>query len=139
MPEDEGFLRGPTVSDSAPRTLVNIDVQGRFVALPGRPEVAAVELVIIDAQSRERAREVAAARVTALGMFLVDHIDLVREATDALRSGEEARAREIYRKVYDQFDPDQDRSPLLEDLGRKRPSFQGGARGLRAAPHRSTS
>jgi hypothetical protein len=110
---DDGFLRGPAVEDSAVRTLVNINMTGEFIRLPGRPEAAALAMVVIESERLERAREAITARSTALGMLLVDNIDLLRDATDAIKAGDEDAVREIYREMLDRFDPDRARDPLL--------------------------
>lgn len=113
---DEGLLRGPTVPDHVVRTLVNIDMGGKFTPLQGRPAEAALGLMLIEPDRRESAREVAEARRVSIGMLLVDKIDLVKEASDAIKAGENAKAQEVYRRLYKQFDPDHVRDPLLAPL-----------------------
>lgn len=112
----EALLRGPTVPDNVVRTLVNTEMGGRFIPLQGRPVEAAMGLMLIDPDRRESAREAAEARRTAIGMLLVDNIDLVRQASDAIKAGENNKAQKVYRRLYSQFDPDHARDPLLEPL-----------------------
>ena len=82
----DDLLRGPTVPDHVMQTLVNIDMVGKFIPLQGRPEEAALGLVLIDQDHREGAHEVAQARRLAIGMLLVDNIDTVKDASDAIRA-----------------------------------------------------
>jgi hypothetical protein len=110
------LLRGPTVPEPRVRTLVNVDAAGNLVRLQERPEEAALGLLVLEPERREQAREKASARRLALGMLLVENIDLVRDATDARAAGENETARAVYRKIYDQFDPDHARDPLLDDF-----------------------
>ncbi len=113
---DDDLLRGPTVADDATRTLINVDMGGNFVRVQGRPEEAALGLVIVDPDRREQAQAAAASRGTSIGMMLIDNIDLVKEASDAVRAGENRTVQRIYREIYSRFDPDQIRDPLLADF-----------------------
>ena len=113
---DEALLRGPTVPDNVVRTLVNTEMGGKFIPLQGRPVEAALGLMLIDPDRRESAREAGEARRTAIGMLLVDNIDLVRQASDATRAGENKKAQAAYRKLHAQFNPDHVRDPLLDAL-----------------------
>jgi len=110
----DDLLRGPTVPDDLVQTLVNIDMAGKFIPLQVRPEEAALGLVLIDQEHREGAHEVAQARRLAIGMLLVDNIDVVKEASDAIRAGEKDKAQAVYRQLHDQFNPDHVRDPLLD-------------------------
>ncbi len=111
---DHDLLRGPTVPDNVVQTLVNIDMGGKFIPLQGRPEEAALELVFIDPERQEGAHEVAQARRIATGMLLVDNIDVVKEASDAIRAGENDKAQAVYRQLHDRFNPNHLRDPLLD-------------------------
>ena len=113
---DEALLRGPTVPDHVVRTLVNIDMGGKFTPLQGRPTEAALGLMLIEPDRRASAREVAEARSLSIGMLLVDNIDLVKEASDATKAGDNAKTQKVYRRLYKQFDPDHVRDPLLAPL-----------------------
>lgn len=110
----DDLLRGPTVPDNVVQTLVNIDMGGKFIPLQGRPEEAALQLVFIDPEHQEGAHEVAQARRIATGMLLVDNIDVVKEASDAIRAGKKDKAQAVYRQLHDQFNPDHVRDPLLD-------------------------
>ena len=113
---DEALLRGPTVPNNVVQTLVNTDMGGKFIPLQGRPEEAALGLMLIDPDRRESAREAAEAHRIAMGMLLVDNIDLVKEASDAIKAGENAKAQEVYRRLFSQFDPNHARDPLIAPL-----------------------
>ena len=93
--EEDPLLSGPKVQRSEKRTLVNTDARGRLLGLEQRPEVAALGLLILEPEHRQAARQIVADRQTRLGMFLVDHIDVIREITDAMRTGKPDRAGEF--------------------------------------------
>lgn len=110
------ILRGPTVAVEEARSLVQRDAMGRFVPIADRPEEIAITVVPIDINRRHLARDVIATRRTALGMHLVEHVDILKEATDAMLAGENERAQKLYRDIYEKFEPEQGRDPLLEPL-----------------------
>lgn len=111
-------LRGPRVPDREVRTLVRYTMEGGFQRIEGRPEVAAVALLDLDAPTRERAAAVGTDRGIALGLALVDHIDTVKEITDAIGAGERERATELLRGVWRELDGEPPaRDPLLKPLG----------------------
>jgi len=113
---DPDLLRGPTVPQAVVQSLVNVDAAGNFVPLPVRPEEAAIEMATLDPMHRDEAQAAIAARRTVVGMLLVENIDLVKEGTDAIMSGDRERAQAIYRDLYVQFDPTLARDPLLRDF-----------------------
>ena len=113
---DEALLRGPTVPDNVVKTLVNTEMGGKFIPLRGRPAEAALGLMLIDPDRRESAREAGEAHRLAMGMLLVENIDLVKDASDAIKAGENATANKVYRLLYIRFDPEQARDPLLVPL-----------------------
>lgn len=115
-PADQPVLRGPKVEDQAARTLLRSDMQGRFLKVDGRPEEAAVAQIPMDPGRREQARALIADRASALMTYLVDNIDLIKETTDATKSGDTAAAQRIARDLYDRFDPAHSRDPLLAPL-----------------------
>jgi hypothetical protein len=115
-PALDDLLRGPTVPDTTTRTLVITDANGSFVPLQERPEEVALERALVDPDRRHRAREAIAARATALGLMLVEKIDRVKEATDAIRSEDRDTAQAIYRELHAHFDADRMRDPLMDDF-----------------------
>jgi len=115
-PADQPVLRGPKVEDQAARTLLRSDMQGRFLKVDGRPEEAAVAQIPMDPGRREQARALIADRASALMTYLVDNIDLIKETTDATKSGDTPAAQRIARDLYDRFDPAHSRDPLLAPL-----------------------
>lgn len=115
-PNAPGLLRGPTVPEKVVRSLVTIDAAGNFIPLPMRPEEAAIEMAALDPVRRDEAQAVITARRTAVGMLLVENIDLVKEGTDAIMSGDDERARAIYQELHGHFDPERTRAPLLADF-----------------------
>ena len=114
-PPDDNILRGPDVED---RGLVRIDFRGRFEPVQGRPILAAIAL-LDDPQLSEAARKAADNRLVELSDFLLDEIELIRDATDAQRERDRKRARKLYHQLWDRFDPDHTRDPLLHTLESK--------------------
>ncbi len=113
---DDALLGGPKISQEARQTLVKTDARGRMMQLEQRPEVAALALLVLDPVQREQARQRIENRQTELGMLLVDHIDVIREITDAIRSGDQDTAAKLSHDLYDMYDPQHLRAPLLESL-----------------------
>lgn len=114
-PPDEP-LRGPAVSERVARTLVRFNARGEFLRVEGRPDEAALAVLPIDASRRERAQAAVTERGTALGVLLVDHIDLVKEATDAIQAGDRDRAQALSREMYALYVPDGARDPVAAVL-----------------------
>lgn len=116
QPPPEEPLRGPAVSERIARTLVRFNARGEFLRVEGRPEEAALAVLPLDALRRERAQEAVADRATALGVLLVDQIDLVREATDAIQAGDAERAQALSRDMYALYIPEGARDPVAAVL-----------------------
>ncbi len=114
-------LGGPAVNEAADRTLVNQDMQGRFQRVEGRPEVAGLAQLALDPETRSKAADVINARTLALMKHLLDNIDLIREATDATRAGDNATAQKLSMELYQRFDPDSSRDPLVAPLAKVLP------------------
>lgn len=115
-PAGEPPLRGPVVRDDLAHTLVHSDMRGKFQKIQGRSEEAALGELGIDPDRREMARGVIAERAAAVRDHLIENIDLVKESTDALKAGDNARARKLGQELYDRFDPAHVRAPLLVPL-----------------------
>lgn len=114
--DSDGALRGPGVPDRQAETLVNRTMTGRFVPLETRPEAAAVQRLGLDEETLERARLVIEDRAFAVTMHLVDHIDTIKEITDANTAGQRDRTERLFEDLWSSFDPEMSRSPLLKPL-----------------------
>lgn len=114
--QDPAPLRGPDVPDAVMHTIVRHDAMGRFLRVEGRPEEAALGQLNLDPMRRDHAREVIVDRAAAISRHLVEHIDLVKESTDAIMARNNARAQAVARQLHDLFDPKHERSPLLTPL-----------------------
>lgn len=121
-PPPDDILRGPIVSDEAPRSLVSRDMAGRFVRVEGRPEEAAVPLLVLEPGAREAAMRVFDARFEAIREHVIDQIDLLREASDAVRSGDSKRADELQREMFRRFKGADERTPLIAPLAEVLPA-----------------
>lgn len=109
-------LRGPSVPSRQAETLINRTMTGRFVPLEIRPEAAAVQKLGLDEAALERARAVIDERAFAVTMHLVDHLDTIREMTDANTEGRREEAERLYEELWSAFDEKTERSPLLGPL-----------------------
>lgn len=110
------MLAGPTVPDDVARTLVRYNAGGRFQRVEGRPEEAALMLLTLDPDTRERARAAISERETALQHLLIGNIDTVKETADAAMSGDAAGIQRLSKELYELFDPHHRRDPLLAPL-----------------------
>lgn len=112
----EPVLKGPAVPDTVAKTLVNKDARGNFRRLEGRPEEAAIVVLGLEGKARERATKLCTDRANAIGMLLAEHVDLLKEATDALTAGNNAEAQAAYAKLYEQFEASPPRDPLAAPM-----------------------
>lgn len=112
------LLSGPAVDAQA--TIVRHGMDGRLIRVEGRPEVAAVQVLVpasgLPAEVSERLRAVVAARGEAMRMLLVDELDTVRTVTDLVTAGEADAARDEMRAMWERFEPGRSYAPLLDDL-----------------------
>lgn len=109
----DAFLEGPTIAHDG-RSLVQFDVSGALVKVPGRPEMAAVALLPMDLERRDDIRLINEARRTEVALFLADQIDVIREITDAIRAGDNDAAQRLAQSLYKSMQPEHVRDPLLE-------------------------
>jgi hypothetical protein len=111
----DDVLKGPDLDSKQRPTIVHQSMSGEFQQVEGRPEIAAFAVVTDDSQLNEHARNIALDRTIKLSLLLVDEIDLMRESTDAMRDGDQKRAREIQTQFHDQFDQGA-HNPLSQQL-----------------------
>lgn len=110
-------LRGPSVPDDATRTLLRQGMTRGFVPVEGRPEIAALQLLELDPETSERLADAISQRTIDVSILLVDRIDTVREITDEITAGGDAeRIRQLQISMWDEFEPDRPRDPLLDQL-----------------------
>lgn len=117
-------LRGPTVPDTARRTLIHRSMTGDFQRVEGRPEAAALQLLDLDNETRERATKVLDARDMAVAMLLVEEIDAVKVISDATIAEDRPLVNELMHELWATFDPETSRSPLLAPLAEVLPPAQ---------------
>jgi hypothetical protein len=89
---------------------------GRFRRIEGRPEVAALAMLVLEPDVRDAAHAVVEKRLTAIREHVIDEIDLLRESSDATRAGDRARAEELQRELFRRFPHAAQRAPLVEPL-----------------------
>lgn len=114
--DDRDALAGPRVRDSRDESIVRTDMQGRFERLRVRPEVEAITALDLDTTRRERARAIIHARAEAIALHLAQHIDIVREWTDAQRDKDNAKARRLQQRLHELFEAPEPRDPLAPAL-----------------------
>jgi len=115
------LLSGPTVGDSNSRSLVATDMMGGFQRVEGRPEEAAVALLVLEPEVREAASRVAEERFQAIREHVIDQIDLLRESSDATRAGDRKRAEELQLEIFRRFKDADERAPLVAPLSKVLP------------------
>jgi len=115
-PPPSDLLKGPAVGNPNPHTLVANDMMGRFQRVDGRPEEAALALLVLEPEVREAAKQVTDRRFQSIRGHVIDQIDLLRESSDATRAGDGKRAEELQFELFRRFGGADDRSPLLADL-----------------------
>lgn len=112
----ETDLAGPLVPESATHSLVHYNARGEFQRLETLPEIAAIELLNLDPERRQHTWKIIEDYRDSVRDLLVDQIDLLREATDAQKAGENRRVQELYQTLYAAFNPDGDRDQLAAPL-----------------------
>ena len=110
------MLSGPEIREVSLRTIVRRDAMGRFDRVEGRPEEAALLQLSLDPTVRDAANEVVRERAIRMSRVLVENIEGVRDATDALQAGRGEDARRIMHGLWEKVDGVETRSPLLEPL-----------------------
>jgi hypothetical protein len=110
------MLAGPSIDGSSVRSIVRHDTSGRLIRVEGRPEEAALLQIRLTPATRDAARAVTVDRALRVGEVLIEHVDTVREATDALTRGEGERARQLTLALRAHVDPEPSRCPLLTPL-----------------------
>lgn len=112
------LLAGPTVDAEA--TIVQYGMDGRLNRVEGRPEIAAVQVLLpasgLPAEVLDQVRAVVATRSEAMRMLLVDELDTVRAVTDLITAGEADTARDEMRAMWERFESGRSHAPLLDDL-----------------------
>lgn len=109
-------LGGPIVPQSATHTLVHYNARGEFQRLDTLPEIAAIELLDLDAQRRQQIWAIIEGHRNSVRDLLVDQIDLLKESSDAQKAGDNKRVQELYQQLYAVFNPEQARDPLAAAL-----------------------
>lgn len=110
----DDLLRGPEVQEQ--KSIVHHTMSGDFERVEGRPEMTAFAAITDDPELLQHAIEVELERTVAISMHLVDHIDLMKESTDASLSGDNKTAAEIYARLHELFDPEKRHDPLTPGL-----------------------
>lgn len=113
----DDLLRGPDIGSQEQQTIVRHTMYGDFEEVEGAPEMSAFAAIVNDPELNERAIRIELDRTIRLAMLLVDEIDLMRESTDAIRDGDQERAREIQSKFHEMLDPGKPHDPMSGPLG----------------------
>ena len=109
-------LAGPKVDDPAARTLVRYDMQNRLQRVDVRPEEAALRLLELDEDVRERARGVVLDRADALRVHLAANIELVKEFAEPAIAKDNAKTAEMAKQLFERFDPQRQLEPMAGPL-----------------------
>ncbi len=109
-------LAGPSVDQKYSQSLARSDMQGRFIKLDVRPEEAALRVMVLDPETRERAQGVIADRAARLRRHLVDQIDLIKTSNDETIAGDANAKQRLAKQLYETFEPGHLRDPLAGPL-----------------------
>ena len=109
-------LSGPTVPPAAIDSIAATDMNGNFIPVEGRPELAAFMIVCDNPDDLAKARELGPDHIFDLAELLVDEIETVREVTDAIAAGNAPYAQTLMGSMRLKADPDLQRDPLRADL-----------------------
>ncbi|MDX2132546.1 MAG: hypothetical protein SFY69_10900 [Planctomycetota bacterium] len=109
-------LRGPDVPREVKTTLVQRDARGNLRRVEGRPEDAALALLDLEPDVRERAKSVASDRAVRLGTRMIEDIERVRVISDATQAGDRERAADLVREFWHEFEAGEPREPLLAEI-----------------------
>ncbi|MFZ9916572.1 MAG: hypothetical protein ACO3IB_14730, partial [Phycisphaerales bacterium] len=93
----------------------------QLMRVEGRPEEAALAKLVLEPEVREAAKRVVDERFEAIREHVVDQIDLLRDASDATRSGDRKRAEELQLELIRRFQGADVRSPLVAPLSKVLP------------------
>ena len=115
-PPTPDFLRGPRVLDGDKPSLVAHTMTGKMEILRGRPEIAAVDLVNVPIEAKDRVAALETERTRAIAAALFEHIDLVTRIVDENARGEGERASDLIDTLRDRIEPDRDRDVLFDDV-----------------------
>jgi hypothetical protein len=115
-PGEAPALGGPSVKDREVTSLVRMDMNGKLVRLDVRPEQAALDLIVLEPETRERARAAVERWKEAVAQHLVDNVELVVQYTDANRAGDKAGAKKAGDELFERFDAAKRRDPVVEYL-----------------------
>lgn len=115
-PGEDPVLKGPAVPDNVARTLIVRDARGNFRRVEGRPEEAAIVVLGLEGKTREKAVKICNDRANAIGMLLAEHVDLVKEATDAQIAGKTADVAKTYARLREFYEPAPVRDPLAKGM-----------------------
>lgn len=115
-PPAPDFLRGPRVLEGDKPSLVARTMTGKMEILRGRPEIAAVDLLPVPAEIKQRAQALETERLDTLAEALIEHIDLVAEITDLNAASDRDAARERLETLRDRIEPDRTRDLLFDNV-----------------------
>jgi len=116
QPEDPPLLGGPEISQAQLRSLVQQGMTQGFVRIEGRPELAAARLLDLDTDTLEQIRKIEEDRGIGVVMMLIDRIDDLRKMTDATTAGDTAKAQQILRSLWEDYDQDTTLLPVLKRM-----------------------
>jgi len=109
-------LSGPTLPESAMRSLVHFNARGELIRLDTLPEIVALDLLHLGPERRRQTWPIIEAHRDAIVALLIDEIDLLKDATDAQKAGDNQKVQIIYRQLYGIFNPQRERDQLITPL-----------------------
>lgn len=121
-PEEAPVLGGPEIDEGATReTLVRRGYDGALEPLEAPPEVAALDLFDLDAETREKIDEILADRAAVIDGVVVRNVRTLVELQGATAAGDTAAQRRYLATLVDQFEPLRKSGRLVDKLAAAMP------------------
>ncbi|MEZ6241998.1 MAG: hypothetical protein R3B57_03050 [Phycisphaerales bacterium] len=126
QPEGEPpVLEGPKVEAEATKpTLVHRGYDGALEPLEAPPEVAALDLLDLDADTREAIDHVLGARAATIDGVVLRNVRTLVELQTAKATGDKAAQRELLGSLVDQLEPLRKSGRLVDQIAKVLPDEQ---------------
>jgi hypothetical protein len=116
---DADALRGPSLNrhpDRPERSIVRRDFQGRLKKLDENPAMAALGVLRLSPEEKQRVDKIVGDRAAALDTIVRDNLRLIIELAQAKQSGESESTRRLQAQVLEKASPFFKRGPLLGEV-----------------------
>ncbi len=126
--QDEAPLRGPSVEPVERRSLVPSGMMGGMTDAVGelnqRPEIAAIDLLELDEEARERVNGVLLEHISATDTFFMDHLGQIQGWVAAVQAGTLRERLGALREIKVAYEPVEALGPIADRIKAAIPSEQ---------------